>query len=121
MVIYATTAGSVSVGSLFLAGYLPAAILALTLMIGSYIISVKRRKYPKGEKFVPAERSSSSCCNSFWALAAIIIVVVGVVGGVFTPTESSAIAVDVQSLFVSVFVYKGLNWKGRMERAWRLP
>ena len=49
--------------------------------------------------------------TSFWALAAIIIVVVGVVGGVFTATESAAIAV-VYSLIVSVFVYKGLDWKG---------
>ena len=113
MVIYATTAGSVSVGSLFLAGYLPAAILALTLMIGSYIISVKRQ-YPKGEKFVLLT-FFKQLLRSFWALAAIIIVVVGVVGGVFTPTESSAIAV-VYSLFVSVFVYKGLNWKG----VWRV-
>ena len=37
--------------------------------------------------------------------------VVGVVGGVFTATESAAIAV-IYSLFVSVFIYKGLNWKG---------
>ena len=50
MVIYATTAGGISVGSLFLAGYLPAGVLAASLMIGSYIISVKRN-YPKGEKF----------------------------------------------------------------------
>ena len=42
MVIYATTAGGISVGSLFLAGYLPGALLAIVLMIGSYIISVKR-------------------------------------------------------------------------------
>ena len=48
---------------------------------------------------------------SFWALAAIIIVVVGVVGGVFTATESAAIAV-IYSLIVSVFIYKGLDWKG---------
>ena len=41
MVIYATTAGGISVGSLFLAGYLPGALLAIVLMIGSYIISVK--------------------------------------------------------------------------------
>ena len=47
MVIYATTAGGISVGSLFLAGYLPGALLAIVLMIGSYIISVKRN-YPKG-------------------------------------------------------------------------
>ena len=50
MVIYATTAGGISVGSLFLAGYLPGALLAIVLMIGSYIISVKRN-YPKGDPF----------------------------------------------------------------------
>ena len=48
---------------------------------------------------------------SFWALAAVLIVVVGVVGGVFTATESAAIAV-IYSLIVSVFIYKGLDWKG---------
>ena len=48
---------------------------------------------------------------SFWALAAVLIVVVGVVCGVFTATESAAIAV-VYSLIVSVYIYKGLDWKG---------
>ena len=109
MVIYATTAGGISVGSLFLAGYLPGALLAVSLMVGSYIISVKRG-YPKGEKF-SIKRFFKQLATSFWALAAIIIVVVGVVGGVFTATESAAIAV-IYSLVVSVFIYKGLNWKG---------
>jgi tripartite ATP-independent transporter DctM subunit len=109
MVIYATTAGGISIGSLFLAGYLPAAILAGTLMVGAYIISV-RRKYPKGKKFHPLNLIKQIGV-SFWALAAVLIVVVGVVGGVFTATESSAIAV-IYSLIVSVFIYKGLNWKG---------
>ncbi len=109
MVIYATTAGGLSVGSLFLAGYLPGALLALSLMVGSYIISVKRN-YPKGERF-SLKRFIKQLASSFWALAAIIIVVVGVVGGAFTATESAAIAV-IYSLFVSVFIYKGLNWKG---------
>ncbi len=109
MVIYATTAGGVSVGALFMAGYLPGAILAIALMIGSYIISVKRN-YPKGEKF-SIKGFLKQMGASFWALAAILIVVVGVVGGVFTATESAAIAV-VYSLIVSVFIYKGLNWKG---------
>lgn len=109
MVIYATTAGGISVGSLFLAGYLPAAILAGTLMIGSYIFSVKRN-YPKGDKFHLLNLVKHLLVSS-WALAAILIVVVGVVGGIFTATESAAIAV-IYSLIVSVFVYKGLNWKG---------
>ena len=109
MVIYAMTAGGISVGSLFLAGYLPGALLAVSLMIGSYIISVKRN-YPKGEPF-HLINFFKQFVKSVWALAAIIIVVVGVVGGAFTATESAAIAV-IYSLLVSVFVYKGLDWKG---------
>ncbi|MGN1190537.1 MAG: TRAP transporter large permease, partial [Candidatus Ornithospirochaeta sp.] len=109
MVIYATTAGGISVGSLFLAGYLPGALLALTLMIGSYVISVKRN-YPKGEKF-SLIGFLKQLKTSIWALAAVVIVVIGVVAGFFTATESAAIAV-IYSLIVSVFVYKGLNWKG---------
>lgn len=109
MVIYATTAGGVSVGSLFLAGYIPGALLAVSLMIGSYIISV-RKNYTKGEKF-SMKVLLKQLSVSFWALAAVLIVVVGVVGGVFTATESAAIAV-IYSLIVSVFIYKGLDWKG---------
>lgn len=108
MVIYATTAGGISVGSLFLAGYLPGALLALSLMVGSYILSVKRN-YPKGDKF-SLRNFCKQLMTSFWALAAVLIVVVGVVGGVFTATESAAIAV-VYSLIVSVYIYKGLSWK----------
>jgi tripartite ATP-independent transporter DctM subunit len=109
MVIYATTAGGISVGSLFLAGYLPGALLALSLMVGSYIISVKRN-YPKGDPF-SLKGFIKQLGSSIWALACIIIVVIGVVGGWFTATESSAIAV-LYALFVSVFIYKGLDWKG---------
>ncbi len=109
MVIYAMSAGGISVGSLFLAGYIPGALLAISLMIGSYIIS-KKRNYPKGDKF-NLKNLGKQFLVSFWALAAIVIVVVGVVGGWFTATESAAIAV-IYSLIVSVFIYKGLDWKG---------
>lgn len=109
MVIYAMAAGGVSVGSLFLAGYIPGAILAVSLMVGSFIIS-KRKHYPKGDKF-SLIRLLKQFVKSFWALAAVIIVVVGVVGGAFTATESAAIAV-IYSLLVSVYIYKGLTWKG---------
>ena len=109
MVIYATTAGGVSVGALFMAGYLPGALLAISLMVGSYILSVKHN-YPKGERF-SLKTFGKQLLTSFWALAAVLVVVVGVVGGVFTATESAAIAV-IYSLIVSVFIYKGMNWKG---------
>ena len=109
MVIYATSAGGVSVGALFMAGYVPGAILAAALMIGSYIISVKRN-YPKGKPF-SIKNFAKQIGKSIWALLAALIVVVGVVGGVFTATESAAIAV-IYSLIVSVYIYKGLDWKG---------
>ncbi len=109
MVIFATVAGGISVGSLFLAGYIPGAILAGSLMVGSYIIS-KKRHYPKGEPF-NLKSFGKQLSVSVWALAAVLIVVVGVVGGMFTATESAAIAV-IYSLIVSVFIYKGLTWKG---------
>ena len=109
MVIYATTAGGLSVGSLFLAGYLPGAVLAGCLMVLSYILS-KKRGYPKGDAF-SLSRLGKEFATSIWALSAILIVVVGVCAGVFTATESAAIAV-IYSLIVSLYVYKGLTWKG---------
>lgn len=113
MVIYATAAGGVSVGALFMAGYLPGALLAISLMVGSYIISVKRN-YPKGDPF-SVKVFLTQLSKSFWALAAVLIVVAGVVGGIFTATESAAIAV-IYSMLVSVFIYRGLDWKG----VWRV-
>ena len=102
MVIYAMSAGGISVGSLFLAGYLPGAL-------GSYIIS-KKKHYPKGDKF-SFKGLLKQIGISIWALAAVVIVVIGVVAGWFTATESAAIAVF-YSLIVSVYIYKGLDWKG---------
>ncbi len=109
MVIYACTAGSISVGSLFLAGYLPGVLLAVCLMVGTYIVAVKNN-YPKGDPF-SIKNVLKQLISSIWALGAILIVVVGVVMGLFTATESAAIAVF-YSLFVAVFIYKGLDWKG---------
>lgn len=108
MVIYATAAGGLSVGALFMAGYIPGVMLALSLMIGSYIISVKRH-YPKGESF-KFSRFLTCMKSSIWALLSVMIVVVGVVFGVFTATESAAIAV-IYSLLVGMFVYREMSLK----------
>lgn len=108
MVIYATAAGGLSVGALFMAGYIPGVMLALSLMVGSYIISVKRH-YPKGEPF-KFSRFLTCMKSSIWALLSVMIVVVGVVFGVFTVTESAAIAV-IYSLLVGMFVYKEMSLK----------
>ena len=78
-------------------------------MVGSYIIS-KKKHYPKGDKF-SFKGLLKQIGISIWALAAVVIVVIGVVAGWFTATESAAIAVF-YSLIVSVYIYKGLDWKG---------
>ena len=106
MVIYATTAGGISVGSLFLAGYLPGALLAIVLMIGSYVISVKEN-YPKGSPFT-IKGFIKQLGTSIWALAAVVIVVFGVVGGGFTATESAAVAC-VWAFIAGVFIYKEIK------------
>ncbi|WP_320127902.1 TRAP transporter large permease [uncultured Sphaerochaeta sp.] len=106
MVMYAMVAGSVSVGRLFLGGIIPGIVLGIALMIYSYILAVKRH-YPKGEPF-NIKNVLVTLADSIWGLITVIIVVVGVVSGIFTATESAAIAV-VWAIFVSFIVYKELT------------
>ena len=107
MVIY-STAGSVSVGRLFLAGFAPGVCLGVVLMIYSYYISVKRN-YPKGTPF-NVKHLLKTAGSAVWGMFTVMIVVVGVVAGIFTATESAAIAVD-WSLIVSFFIYRKMNFK----------
>ncbi|MCB7321009.1 TRAP transporter large permease [Lacrimispora sp. 210928-DFI.3.58] len=111
MVIYTLAAAgvtSVSIGQLFLAGYVPGAVLSVTLMIYSYYISVKKN-YPVTGRF-----DLKACIRAFfraiWGMLSVLIVVVGVIAGVFTTTESAACAV-VWSLVVGLFIYKGFGVK----------
>lgn len=108
MVIYSTVAGSVSVGRLFLAGFAPGVCLGVVLMIYSYYISVKRN-YPKGTPF-NVKHLLKTAGSAVWGMFTVMIVVVGVVAGIFTATESAAIAVD-WSLIVSFFIYRKMNFK----------
>lgn len=108
MIIYAMAAGGISVSALFMAGIIPGIVLALALMIYSFILSVKR-KYPKGEKF-NFKALFKALGQSIWGLGTIIIVVVGVVTGCFTATESAAIAC-LYAIIISLFVYREMKIK----------
>ena len=108
-IIYALAAGgTVSIAQLFLAGIIPGIMIGLALMILSYIISV-RRGYPKGE-LVPLRQALRTAWEAVAGLMTIGIIVGGVVGGIFTPTESAAIAV-VWAFFVTMFVYRDYTWR----------
>ncbi|NDL68859.1 TRAP transporter large permease, partial [Anaerotalea alkaliphila] len=103
MIIYSMAAGGVSVGSLFLAGVVPGVFLGLALMVLSYFMAVKR-KYPREGK--PALKDALRIIrDSVLGLFTIVIIMGGVLSGVFTATESAAIA-SVYAFLVTFFVYR---------------
>ena len=103
MVIYALAAGGVSIGWLFLAGLVPGILLGVALMIYSYVIS-RARKYPTGDKF-SWRTLVVSFKDAALGLGTVLIVVVGVITGVFTATESAAIA-TAYAFIITFFVYR---------------
>jgi len=107
MIIVGTLA-SLSIGDLFLAGALPGILLGVGLMIPTYIISV-RRNYPKGDR-QPIKAIWKSFTGAFWALLMTFIILYGILGGFFTPTEASIIAV-LYAFIIGIFVYKELPVK----------
>jgi tripartite ATP-independent transporter DctM subunit len=108
MVIYAMVAGSVSVGALFLAGFVPGMILGIALIIYSLIIS-KKRNYPKGDKF-HIKAAWKAFKEAVWGLITVLIVVVGVISGFFTATEAAGLSV-LWAFFVTFFIYKEIPLK----------
>lgn len=107
MIIVGTLA-SLSIGDLFLAGAVPGLLLGIGLMIPTYFISVKR-KYPKGER-QSVKTIGKSFVGAFWALLMTVIILYGILGGFFTPTEASVIAV-LYAFIIGIFVYKELPVK----------
>ncbi|GAB4364798.1 MAG: TRAP transporter large permease [Spirochaetales bacterium] len=107
MVIYGVTA-EVSIGRLFLGGIIPGILMALSLMGITQILAV-RRMYPK-EPRVPFETLLRNMVEALPAILTPVVVVGGIVAGIVTPTEASAIAV-LYTLFLGFFVYKELDLK----------
>lgn len=106
MVLYAMVAGGVSVGKLFCAGYIPGFLLGISLMICCYIIS-KRRKYGKGEK-VSLKEAIAVTKDTVLAMLSMVIVIGGVSAGIFTTTESAAIAC-LYCAVIGLFVYREMK------------
>ncbi|ANZ44257.1 TRAP transporter large permease [Cloacibacillus porcorum] len=106
-VSYGVSIGA-SIGKLFIAGIIPGVIMGLSLMLFCYIVSRingwKSSVKPTFRGFL------SSLKKSIWGLLMPIIILGGIYGGIFTPTESAAVAC-IYSLFVGFFVYKELNIK----------
>lgn len=106
-VVYASISG-VSVGSLFAAGFLPGALMAVAMGISVYVVS-KKRGYPVEKKMSAGER-----WKSFWkaipSLMTVVIIIGGIWGGFFTPTEAAVVA-SLYALILSTVVYKEMKLK----------
>ncbi|MFA9377658.1 MAG: TRAP transporter large permease [Lachnotalea sp.] len=105
LIIFSTVAGGVSITSLFLAGYVPGLLWGIGVMVVALFMA-KSKGY-KGREKVSTKIKLLTFWKALPSLMLIIIVIGGILGGVFTPTEGSAIAVC-YSLLLS-FVYKTIK------------
>lgn len=107
LVIYGIVSDQ-SIAKLFLAGFVPGVITALSLIVMAYILA-KKRGYAKAPKATNVERWASFK-SSFWALLTPMIIIGGIFSGYFTPTEASVIA-TIYAILLGFFVYKELTMK----------
>jgi len=107
LIVYAVTVNQ-SVGKLFMAGIVPGILLATCLAFASFFIA-KRKKYQLAEKKNFAERLKATK-EAMWSLTLPVIVIGGIYTGVFTPTESAAVACVV-GVIVGMFIHRDLKLK----------
>lgn len=111
-VVYASITG-VSVGDMFMGGWIPGIMMGLSLVI---IIMIECRK-----KGIQASKAKSSWGQrwksfreAFWGFLMPVIIIGGIYGGVFTPTEAAAVSV-VYGLVVGVFIYREVKMKDMID------
>jgi tripartite ATP-independent transporter DctM subunit len=107
MVIFGVTA-DVSIGRLFMAGFIPGILMGLSLMM-MVVVVARREGFPR-QPFVGLMGIVSALRESFWALMTPVVLLGGMFSGLFTPTEAAAVAC-LYALFLGFVVYRTLAWK----------
>ncbi|ATG02879.1 TRAP transporter large permease [Lelliottia amnigena] len=108
-VIYSLAAGgTVSIATLFIAGVLPGLLLGVSLMVLCLGFAHKRG-YPKGER-IPFKQAVKIFFDALWGLLTVVIILGGILSGIFTATESAAVAC-LWAFFVTMFIYRDYKWK----------
>ncbi len=107
-VIYSlATGGVVTISSLFVAGIFPGLLLGLCLMV-MCLGFARKRGYPRGER-IPFRQALTIFFDAFWGLFTIVIILGGILSGIFTASESAAIAC-LWAFFVIMFIYRDFKW-----------
>jgi len=108
-VIYSLAAGgTISIAHLFLAGIFPGLLFGLCL-IGLVLWTAHKRGYPKSEP-VSLSALPKIVTDALWGLGTVVIIMGGILSGVFTPTESAAVAC-VYAFLVTFLVYRDYKWR----------
>ena len=109
MVIYSLAAGgSVSIAHLFIGGVIPGMIFGFCLIVLCLIMSY-RRGYPRDEP-VTLRQAGKIALDAFWGLGTVVIILGGILSGIFTATESAAVAC-VYAFIVTMFIYRDYKWR----------
>jgi len=107
-VIYSLAAGgTVSIATLFIAGILPGLLLGVSLMV-LCLGFARKRGYPKGER-IPFKQALKILFDALWGLMTVVIILGGILSGIFTATESAAVAC-LWAFFVTMFIYRDYKW-----------
>src|SRR5213594_863342 len=107
-VIYSIAAGgTISIAHLFMAGIFPGLLFGLCLVVLVLLIA-RKRNFPRGEP-ISLRDSLKIALDSVWGLVTIVIILGGILSGVFTATESAAVAC-IYAFLVTMFVYRDCKW-----------
>lgn len=114
MIIYSLTQHATSVSTMFLTGIIPGILLGISIAIPAYIVA--RKKGWRGD--TTKTRNFKTFCTAFyhakWAIFTPVIILGGIYSGIFTPTESAAVAC-LYAYIIGVFVHKDLKLSDTMK------
>ena len=100
---------TVSIPKLFIAGFMPAFLIAGSLLIMNYILA-KKKGYKGSSEGWSARMIWCEIYRGFWALMAPVVILGGIYSGFFTPTEAAIVAIF-YTLIVGTFIYRELSWE----------
>ncbi len=106
MIIYSYVMGE-SVAALFLAGIIPGILVGVGLMLMTWVMA-QRYDFPVATKRATWSERGNASIKAFFPLLTPVIILGGILGGIFTPTEASAVAVA-YALFVSLLILKSMT------------
>jgi C4-dicarboxylate transporter DctM subunit len=108
MVIYGSMAG-VSIGALFMGGFMPGILIGLGLMAVVYV-QAKKHGYPREAVRPTVKEFLQATISAMGAIFMPLIILGGIFGGVFTATEAAVVA-TIYAFIMGKFVYKELQWR----------